>query len=74
MQKVQPNHLINSQLICADYEATYPEIVSGEGAYVIDREGRRYLDASGCTAAVTNIGHGHPRIQKRFLDAFNCAR
>jgi len=59
---VRPRHVIHSQLICADYEASYPEIVSGEGAYVIDRQGRRYLDASGCTAAVTNLGHGHPRV------------
>lgn len=60
--RVRPRHVIHSQLICADYEADYPEIVSGEGAYVIDRQGRRYLDASGCTAAVTNIGHGHPHV------------
>ena len=59
---MRPRHVIHSHLICADYEASYPEIVSGDGAYVVDREGRRYLDASGCTAAVTNIGHGHPRV------------
>ncbi|MEM6293145.1 MAG: aminotransferase class III-fold pyridoxal phosphate-dependent enzyme [Myxococcota bacterium] len=59
---MRPRHVIQSQLICADYEAAYPEVVSGEGAYVIDRQGRRYLDASGCTAAVTNLGHGHPRV------------
>ncbi|MEM6993432.1 MAG: aminotransferase class III-fold pyridoxal phosphate-dependent enzyme [Myxococcota bacterium] len=59
---MRPRHVIHSQLICADYEADYPEIVSGEGAYLIDRNGRRYLDASGCTAAVTNLGHGHPRV------------
>lgn len=59
---VRPRHVIASQLICADYDAAYPEVVSGEGAYLIDREGRRYLDASGCTAAVTNLGHGHPHV------------
>lgn len=59
---VRPRHVIHSQLICADYDASYPDVVSGEGVYVVDRQGRRYLDASGCTAAVTNLGHGHPRI------------
>ncbi len=50
--------VINSQLICADYEAEYPMVVRGEGAWLFDSEGKRYLDASGCTAAVTHIGHG----------------
>ncbi|MBL4686623.1 MAG: aminotransferase class III-fold pyridoxal phosphate-dependent enzyme [Nannocystaceae bacterium] len=59
---MRPRHVIHSQLICADYNGDYPEMVSGEGVYLIDRQGRRYLDASGCTAAVTNLGHGHPRI------------
>jgi adenosylmethionine-8-amino-7-oxononanoate aminotransferase len=34
----------------------YPLAVRGEGAYLIDREGRRYLDASG-GAAVSCLGH-----------------
>ncbi|RMG34998.1 MAG: aspartate aminotransferase family protein [Gammaproteobacteria bacterium] len=33
----------------------------GEGAYVVDQEGRRYLDASG-GAAVTALGYSHPRV------------
>jgi len=49
---------LNSQLILADYERTYPQIVRGEGAWLVDADGRRYLDASGCTAAVTHLGHG----------------
>jgi adenosylmethionine-8-amino-7-oxononanoate aminotransferase len=35
--------------------------VAGEGAYLIDREGRRYLDASG-GAAVSCLGHGHRAV------------
>lgn len=35
-----------------------PIAVAGEGPYLIDREGRRYLDASG-GAAVSCLGHGH---------------
>jgi adenosylmethionine-8-amino-7-oxononanoate aminotransferase len=35
---------------------TYPVAVRGDGAYLIDREGKRYLDASG-GAAVSCLGH-----------------
>jgi adenosylmethionine-8-amino-7-oxononanoate aminotransferase len=38
-----------------------PMAVGGEGVYLIDAQGRRYLDASG-GAAVSCLGHGHPRI------------
>jgi len=38
-----------------------PVAVAGDGAYVIDREGARYLDASG-GAAVSCLGHSHPRV------------
>ncbi|MCC6193249.1 MAG: aspartate aminotransferase family protein [Burkholderiales bacterium] len=33
----------------------------GEGVYLVDGEGRRYLDASG-GAAVSSLGHSHPDI------------
>lgn len=36
---------------------SYPLITHGQGAYLFDKEGRQYLDASG-GAAVVNIGHG----------------
>jgi len=35
------------------------EVVRGEGCYLIDRKGERYLD---CYNNVACIGHGHPRI------------
>lgn len=40
---------------------TYPVAVRGEGCEIIDRDGRRYLDASG-GAAVSCLGHSHPRV------------
>lgn len=35
--------------------------VAGSGCYLIDRAGRRYLDASG-GAAVSSLGHSHPDV------------
>ena len=42
-------------------EHEYPVAVRGEGTLIIDREGKRYLDASG-GAAVSCLGHDHPRV------------
>jgi adenosylmethionine-8-amino-7-oxononanoate aminotransferase len=39
----------------------YPIAVRGEGTLIIDRDGKRYLDASG-GAAVSCLGHDHPRV------------
>ena len=36
-----------------------PVFVSGEGAWLIDETGQRYLDLT-CGSATTNLGHGHP--------------
>ncbi len=50
-----------SHVFHRDLRATYPVAVSGEGPWIIDREGKRYLDASG-GAAVSCLGHLHPRV------------
>jgi len=39
----------------------YPIAVAGDGPYLIDVQGRRYLDGSG-GAAVSCLGHGHPAV------------
>lgn len=39
----------------------YPFAVGGEGVYVIDRDGKRYLDACG-GAAVCCLGYGNERV------------
>jgi adenosylmethionine-8-amino-7-oxononanoate aminotransferase len=38
-----------------------PVAVRGEGLFLVDSAGRRYLDASG-GAAVSCLGHGHPAV------------
>jgi adenosylmethionine-8-amino-7-oxononanoate aminotransferase len=39
----------------------YPKIVRGEGCWLIDERGKRYLDAVG-GAYVANLGHSNPEI------------
>lgn len=40
---------------------TAPVIVRGEGRYIFDEEGKRYLDL-GSGMVATNLGHGHPKV------------
>ena len=44
-----------------DPRLTYRVAVRGEGAYLIDRDGKRFLDASG-GAAVSCLGHSDPAV------------
>lgn len=39
----------------------YPMAVGGKGVEIIDRDGKRYLDACG-GAAVSCLGHNHPKV------------
>ncbi len=48
-------------------QQSYPVALSGEGCYVIDSDGRRYLDASG-GAAVSCLGHDHPAVIQAIKD------
>ncbi|MGH7578880.1 MAG: aspartate aminotransferase family protein [Gemmatimonadales bacterium] len=45
----------------------YPRIVRGEGCYLFDDAGRRYLDGCG-GAFVANVGHGVPEIAAAISD------
>lgn len=63
-----PYRTLNSQLVVADYARTYPSVVRGEGAWLYDDTGRRYLDGAGCTAAVTHIGHGDARVAQALAE------
>ena len=41
--------------------SNYPVISHGDGVYLIDKQGKKYLDACG-GAAVSCLGHSHPAI------------
>ena len=50
------SHILHRQL-----RGQYPLAASGQGCFIEDTEGKRYLDASG-GAAVSCLGHGHPDV------------
>jgi adenosylmethionine-8-amino-7-oxononanoate aminotransferase len=47
-----------TNVIHRDLNRKYATIVRAEGVYYYDDQGRRYLDGSGGSSSVTNIGHG----------------
>ncbi len=48
-------------------DAWLPVAVAGEGIYLTDATGRRYIDACG-GAAVSCLGHGHPEVLAAMAD------
>ncbi len=50
-----------SHVFHRDSRTVPPEAVGGHGAYLVDRQGKSYIDASG-GAAVSCLGHGHPDV------------
>lgn len=50
-----------SAVLYRDLKAVPPTIVRGEGVFLFDSEGRRYLDATS-SASVVGIGHGRQEI------------
>jgi len=57
----------DSALFPRNFRKDYPVAVRGEGCWIIDRDGRRFLDASG-QAAVVNIGHGVAEIGRAMAE------
>ena len=51
-----PSHVFHRHL-----RQAYPVAVAGDGPYLMDSAGKRYLDGSG-GAAVSCLGHGHPAV------------
>jgi adenosylmethionine-8-amino-7-oxononanoate aminotransferase len=56
-----------SSIFSRNLRKQYPLAVRGEGCWIIDAEGRRYLDASG-QAAVISIGHGVQEIGRAMAE------
>jgi adenosylmethionine-8-amino-7-oxononanoate aminotransferase len=52
---------VTSQHVLYRSASRPPVAVRGEGIYLFDDDGRRYLDACG-GAAVSCLGHGHPEV------------
>lgn len=51
-------------------KASYPTAVAGDGPYIIDSEGKRYLDAS-CGAAVSCLGHSNQNVRDAITKQVN---
>jgi adenosylmethionine-8-amino-7-oxononanoate aminotransferase len=50
-----------SHVLYRRFDHPYPMAVGAAGVEIVDRDGKRYIDASG-GAAVSCLGHGHPRV------------
>lgn len=51
-----------SSIFHRDLESDLPMVVAGDGSYLVDADGKRYLDACG-GAAVSCLGHNHPKVR-----------
>jgi len=49
---------------------SYPVAVKGDGIYLFDQTGKRYLDGCG-GAAVSCLGHSHPGVRRAIVDQVN---
>jgi adenosylmethionine-8-amino-7-oxononanoate aminotransferase len=49
-------------VIYRDLHRAFPTVVRGEGIYMWDADGKRYIDGAAGSSAVANIGHGVPEI------------
>lgn len=54
--------LMHSMVVCPDMNKNYPKISYGNGIYLFDEKGKRYLDGSAGSSSVANIGHGRQEI------------
>ena len=58
---------LRTPVLRRSFRKPYPAAVRGEGAYVWDADGNRYLDLSG-SAAVNFIGHGVREISEAMIE------
>src|SRR5207245_10585853 len=57
----------SSGLFSRNFKKTFPIAARGEGCWIIDQSGRRFLDAAG-QAAVVSIGHGVAEIGRAMAE------
>ncbi|CAN8102978.1 unnamed protein product [Discula destructiva] len=65
MEGVQKSAVLHRHLL-----REFPEVVRGEGNYLILKNGRRIFDASG-GAAVACVGHGNAQVNAAMIDQIN---
>ena len=56
------SNLDQTRVLHRQTRSAMPLAVGGEGVFLVDSEGKRYIDASG-GAAVSCLGHGHPDVR-----------
>jgi adenosylmethionine-8-amino-7-oxononanoate aminotransferase len=56
-----------SHVLHRSFSSDLPIATGGNGPYIVDASGRKYLDASG-GAAVSSIGHGHPAVTRAIAE------
>jgi adenosylmethionine-8-amino-7-oxononanoate aminotransferase len=62
-----------TSLLYRQLTKSYPIAATGQGAYIVDADGHRYIDACG-GAAVSSVGHNHPAVMaalRRQIDAID---
>ncbi len=57
----------SSGLFSRNFKKTFPIAARGEGCWIVDQSGRRFLDAAG-QAAVVSIGHGVAEIGRAMAE------
>jgi len=71
-----------SKTLSRNLTSKNPRMVRGEGIYLFDAEGRRYIDGASGSALVCNIGHGvkevaavmTPQAEELAYNPFHCSR
>jgi adenosylmethionine-8-amino-7-oxononanoate aminotransferase len=61
------HHRPNDHVFYRNPTKYYPEADYGEGIYIVDTEGKRYIDGCG-GAVVVSIGHGSDKVKQAMLD------
>lgn len=57
----------SSHVFHRSLKQSYPTAVGGEGVYVIDKQGKRYIDACG-GAAVSCLGYNHQSLKNAIME------